>query len=288
MSSCARAARSSAWRPAVGDVDAVAPAVLGVAAADQVSALLQLVEQQHDVLGIHAQRVDELLLRRAVVVAQVAQRHEQAQVHAEQLGVAASHDLLGQPRQQDHRAGCVRIVLGRHVRTSIARIQASCSLRRSSTVELFIPAAWMILLWWSILLRPGRTPMSITTPTRPRSQPQPVGRACPARGRPADGRARRDDREHRAPLGAAGAALLDRQPAVDHHRLRAGLWQPAAARRQARRPVRSQVDADRRAHRALRWPRRSAGWRSHSGCSSPPGRCRARSARCSPPRRSAS
>jgi len=34
-----------------------------------VPALLELVEQQHDILGVDAQRVDELLLRCAIVVA---------------------------------------------------------------------------------------------------------------------------------------------------------------------------------------------------------------------------
>ena len=86
--------------------------------------------------------------------------------------------------------------------------------------------------------------MSTTTQATHRTQP--VGGPRPPRCRPADGRARRDDREHRAALRAEGAALLQRQPPVGHHRLRAGLRQPAAARRQARRPLRPQVDADRR------------------------------------------
>jgi hypothetical protein len=46
----------------------------------------------------------QLLLGAAVVVAHVAERDQQAQVHAQQLLVAAPVDLLGQPRQQDHRS----------------------------------------------------------------------------------------------------------------------------------------------------------------------------------------
>ena len=45
------------------------------------------------------------------------------------------------------------------------------------------------------------------------------------------------------------AALLDRQPAVGHHRLRAGVRKSAAARRQARRHVRPEMDVHRRADR---------------------------------------
>ena len=78
MSSCARAARSSACAAGSRDVDAVAPAIFGIAATNEVSAVLELVEQQHDVLGVHAQRLDELLLRGSVVIGEVAQRHEQA------------------------------------------------------------------------------------------------------------------------------------------------------------------------------------------------------------------
>src|SRR5437868_5973709 len=46
---------------------------------------------------------------------------------------------------------------------------------------------------------------------------QPLGRADPARRSATDGRAGRDDREHRAAFRAAGAAFLDRPQAVDRH-----------------------------------------------------------------------
>ena len=95
------------------------------------------------------------------------------------------------------------------------------------------------------------------------------------RHRPAHGRARRDRREHRAALGAAGPRLLRRPPAVDRHRLRAGLRQPAAARRPARRPVRPQADVRRRPARLRRPPPPSAAPRRASRCSSAPARCRA-------------
>ena len=55
--------------------------------------------------------------------------------------------------------------------------------------------------------------------------------------RPADDRARRLDREHRAARRAEGAGLLQRRPAVDRHRLLARVRQPAAARRADRRPA---------------------------------------------------
>ena len=72
------------------------------------------------------------------------------------------------------------------------------------------------------------------------------------RHRPADGRARRDDREHRPAVRPARPRLLGRRPPVGDHRLRAGVRQPAAARRADRRPVRPQVDVHRRPARLRR------------------------------------
>ncbi len=60
-----------------------------------------------------------------------------------------------------------------------------------------------------------------------------MGGPGPAQRRAADGGAGRDDRDHRDPFGPERAAFLDREPAVDHHRLRAGVRQPPAARWQA-------------------------------------------------------
>ena len=86
----------------LSDVHAVAAPVLGITAADQVTAVLELVEEQDNVLGVHAEHVDQLLLRSAVVVAEVTERHEEPEVHPEQLGPAPAHHLLEQARDQKH------------------------------------------------------------------------------------------------------------------------------------------------------------------------------------------
>ena len=114
IASCARSAAASARRPEGSQLDEMAAAVLGVAPARDVAELLELVEHEHDVVGVHAERLGELLLGAAVVVAHEAERHQQAQVHAEQLLVAAPVDLLCQAREQDHRAGCGLWALLRH------------------------------------------------------------------------------------------------------------------------------------------------------------------------------
>ena len=57
------------------------------------------------------------------------------------------------------------------------------------------------------------------------------------RDRPAHGRARRDDREHRPAVRAGGARLRRRRAPVDRHGLRARLRQPPAPRRSHRRPA---------------------------------------------------
>ena len=92
--------------------------------------------------------------------------------------------------------------------------------------------------------------------------PHVLFRRCPSRPpladprdhrhRPADGRARRDDREHRAPVRPARPRLLRRRPAVGDHGLCAGVRQPAAARRPHRRPLQPQVDVRRRPARLRR------------------------------------
>jgi hypothetical protein len=98
----------------------------------------------------------------------------------------------------------------------------------------------------------------------PDSRTQSTGGSGAAERRPADGGARRDDRDDRASLGTEGARFLHREPAMGRHRLRAGVRQPAAARWKARRPVRAQVDPDRWPGRVLdrlgdrRSPRRSS------------------------------
>ena len=111
------------------------------------------------------------------------------------------------------------------------------------------------------------------------------------RHRPAAGRAGRDDRQHRAPVGPAGPGLLRRRSPVDHHRLRAGVRQPAAARRPHRRPLRPQMDVHRRPARLRRRVgarRRGAELRPAGRRARAAGRVRARCSlpprsRCSPP-----
>ena len=87
------------------------------------------------------------------------------------------------------------------------------------------------------------------------------------------------------PERAEGAGILQRQPAVDRHRLLAGLRQPAAARRPARGPVRAQrhvligligfagASAARR-----RAPRASRCWSSRARCRACSGAARPRRA----------
>ena len=53
------------------------------------------------------------------------------------------------------------------------------------------------------------------------------------------------------PSAQQDLGLLDREPPVGRHRLRARVRQPAARRRQARRPLRAQVDLHRRPDRLL-------------------------------------
>ena len=82
----------------------MAAAVIGVSQPGHVAQILELVQQQHDVVGVHAEGVREGLLRALVVIADVGERHEVAQVHAQQLLVATAVELLGQARHQHHRA----------------------------------------------------------------------------------------------------------------------------------------------------------------------------------------
>ena len=105
--------------------------------------------------------------------------------------------------------------------------------------------------------RPSDKAPIMPSPTRHPSTPALADPRRP-RHRPADGRARRDHREHRAALRPAGAAASPTRPAVGGHRLRARLRQPAAARRPDRRPVRPQADVRRRPGRLRRSPPRSA------------------------------
>ena len=61
-----------------------------------------------------------------------------------------------------------------------------------------------------------------------------MGGARFAQRRAADGGAGRDDRDDRDPFGTEGAGFLDREPAMDHHRLCAGIRQPPVAGWEAR------------------------------------------------------
>ena len=86
--------------------------------------------------------------------------------------------------------------------------------------------------------------------TRPREQPL----AGPRDRLPGavHGRARRDDRERRAALDPARAALLALEPAVGGQRLHADVRRLPAARRPGGRPARAQATVRRRASRCSR------------------------------------
>ena len=70
-----------------------------------------------------------------------------------------------------------------------------------------------------------------------------------ARDRAVDGGARHDRREHRAAVGAEGAGIFDRRPAMGRYRVRPRVRQPVAARWPARRPARPQARLHHRTHR---------------------------------------
>ena len=109
-----------------------------------------------------------------------------------------------------------------------------------------------------------------------------LDRAGGHRGRAADGRARRHDREHRAAAGPGRPGHHRRRPAVGRHRVHADLRRSAAARRPDRRLLGPQAHVHRRhASASPRPPPWAVSPRTARRCS-PPARCRAPSARCSP------
>jgi hypothetical protein len=69
--------------PGTREVHAVPAAVCGVATANDVAEILELVEQEHDVAGVHAEHVVEFLLGSAVVLGEIAEREYSPQVHPE-------------------------------------------------------------------------------------------------------------------------------------------------------------------------------------------------------------
>src|SRR5262249_18715379 len=73
--------------------------------ARRVAELLELVEEQDDVVGVHAEGVRERLLGAGIVIPDVRQRDEMAEVHTQKLLVTTTVELLGQTRHQHHRAG---------------------------------------------------------------------------------------------------------------------------------------------------------------------------------------
>ena len=103
--------------PPLGDLHAVAAPILGIAPALDVALVLELVEQQHDHVGVGAEGVAQLLLGATPAVLEIAEGEHQLRRHAEQLLVAAAQDLLGQPRQQQHRAVNRRHRLVGHAQT---------------------------------------------------------------------------------------------------------------------------------------------------------------------------
>ena len=90
-----------------GDVDEVTAAVERVASALGVLGRLELVQEQHEVVGVDAQRLAERLLRGPVVVVEERQRDVPAQAHAEAVLVAATVDDLRESREEDHRSRCM-------------------------------------------------------------------------------------------------------------------------------------------------------------------------------------
>ncbi|CAA9387731.1 MAG: Uncharacterized MFS-type transporter, partial [uncultured Nocardioides sp.] len=103
---------------------------------------------------------------------------------------------------------------------------------------------------------------------------QPDLGARPDLDRPADGRARRDHRQHRAPVHPEGPGDQRRQPLLDRDGLRPRLRQPAAPGRAAGRPLRPPPGLHRRPGRLRRGlaPRRPGDQRgAPAGRSRPPG-----------------
>ncbi len=94
------------------------------------------------------------------------------------------------------------------------------------------------------------------------ARPAPLAGPGRHRRRPADDRAGRVDREHRAAVGPEGPRHQRRRPAVGRHGLHAGLRRPAAARRPDRRLRRPQAHLPHRARRLRRRVARSAASRA--------------------------
>ena len=97
------------------------------------------------------------------------------------------------------------------------------------------------------------------------------------RDRTADDRARHHGGQHRAALGAAGAAFLQQQPGVGRDRVRARVRQPAARRWADRRSVRPQAAVHRqhdRIRRRVGSRRRGAELRDAGGGARAAGRVR--------------
>jgi hypothetical protein len=88
-----------------GDADDVAAAVVGVAAALDPAVGLEVVEQEDQVVRVHVQGLAELLLQDAAAVADVAERPELLDAHAEDVLRAAPVHHPREPREQHHRPG---------------------------------------------------------------------------------------------------------------------------------------------------------------------------------------
>ena len=115
------------------------------------------------------------------------------------------------------------------------------------------------------------SPASTESPSRPT-----LADPRRPRPRPADGRPRRDDREHRAapaPRTTSASPTSSRQWIVTAYALAFG--SPPAARRPHRRPLRPQVGLHRGPGRLRRRLGASAAPRRASACSSAPAPCRA-------------
>ena len=66
--------------PSARNRNTVSTAVIGVAASGDISEILELVEQEYDIAGIHGQCIAQLLLRSTVVIVEIAQRDEQPEI----------------------------------------------------------------------------------------------------------------------------------------------------------------------------------------------------------------
>jgi hypothetical protein len=93
-------------RPLAGrrDADDVAPAIVGITAALDPAVGLEVVEEEDQVVRIHVEGLPQLLLEQGSVLADVAERPELLDAHAQELLGAAPVDDAREAREQHQRA----------------------------------------------------------------------------------------------------------------------------------------------------------------------------------------